>query len=177
MRLIAKTAFDGRLPRRVGNLDLSEPDLGQLTSVAPFRGQEGAVSARLGLAWPAPGEVTTGGGLTALWVGPGRALIMGGAVQDLGGLAAVTDQSDSAAVMRVSGADGPLVLARLVPVDLRPTALPPGRTLRSLVGHMTASITRTGADEVEIMVFRSMALTLLDEVCEAAEMVAARGAA
>ncbi|MCC5975705.1 MAG: sarcosine oxidase subunit gamma, partial [Rubellimicrobium sp.] len=47
-------------------------------------------------------------------------------------------------------------------------------TARTLVGHMTASVTRVAGEAFEIMVMRSMAGTLLHDMTEAARLVAAR---
>jgi sarcosine oxidase subunit gamma len=59
--------------------------------------------------------------------------------------------------------------------DLRAATFEPGHTAKTLLGHMTASVTRTGANAFEIMVFRSMAETLVEELTRAANAVAARG--
>ena len=75
----------------------------------------------------------------------------------------------------LSGAASVDVLARLVPVDLRRTAFPQGHTCRTLVNHMTASVTRQDEDAFLILVFRSMAQTLVEELHEAMEAVALRG--
>jgi heterotetrameric sarcosine oxidase gamma subunit len=179
--LIAQSPAAGLLPRTVGGVILTEVDLGPVTLVAPFKGQTAKVNAALkkalGLALPAPGQVTAGkGGTRAIWVGPGRALVCGAAVPDLAALAAVVDQSDASAVVRVEGAAVTDVLARLVPIDLRPAAFPEGTTARTLIGHMMASVTRVGPDAIELMVFRSMAGTLVRELTEHAQGVAARAA-
>jgi sarcosine oxidase subunit gamma len=98
-----------------------------------------------------------------------------GASVDLTGLAAVTAQGDGIAALEVRGAAAEAVLARLVPMDLRAAVFPVGRTARTLVNHMAAQVTRVGENAFEIMVMRSMARTLVHELREAAEMVAARG--
>ena len=66
-------------------------------------------------------------------------------------------------------------MARLVPVDLRTQAFGVGATCRTLVGHMSSSITRIEKDRLLIMVFRSMAETLVAELKEAMEAVVDRG--
>ena len=170
VRLTERTACAGLLPVTVGTVALTEVAMGPVALVAPFRGQEAAVGAALGCGWPGPGEVLDG---RVIWAGQGRALVCG-AVPALAGLAAVTDQSDAAAVVRVEGTEAEAVLARLVPIDLRAAALPQGRTARTLVGHMTAQVTRAGPQAFDIMVLRSMAGTLVRELTEAAEAVAAR---
>lgn len=171
VNLIALTPFNGLLPVSAGGVTLSEVAVDRLTSIAPFKGQEAAVARALekaGLGWPAPGASAKG----VMWFGMGKALAIDADLPDLTGLAAVTDQTDGWAVARIDGAGALDVLARLVPADLRP--LPEGGTLRTLLGHMNASITRLGPDAFRLMVMRSMAQTLVNEVHEAMEMRAAR---
>jgi sarcosine oxidase subunit gamma len=60
-------------------------------------------------------------------------------------------------------------------VDLRPQVFKRGHTLRTELKHMMASITRIGAQSFQIMVFRSMARTLVHDLKTAMEAVAARG--
>lgn len=106
-------------------------------------------------------------------MGPEQALVIG-VLPDLSGLAAVTEQADAWAVLHLTGPSVVDVLARLVPIDLRPATFKKGHTARTLVGHMTASITRVNGDTFEVMVMRSMADTLAHELSEAAKGVAAR---
>ena len=89
--------------------------------------------------------------------------------------AALTDQSDGWAVIRLTGAGCEAVLARLVAVDLRPGHFRRGHTLRTLLFHAPASLTRIGAHGFEIMVFRSMAASAVHELGVAMKSVAARG--
>ena len=65
-------------------------------------------------------------------------------------------------------------LARLVPVDL--AGLARGQVARSLLGHMMALLRRTGAQELEVWVFRSMAATAVHEIGTAMRSLAARAA-
>lgn len=175
-RLFPSSAF-GVLPVLPG-LELAELDWGVVTSVAPFRGQAAAVDAALGaigLRMPAPGEALTSAAGRMLWAGPGRALLIGAAVPEgLAGKAALVGQSGAAAVLAVSGTAVEAVLARLVPVDLSAPVFPPGRTARTLIGHMTASVTRTGAAAFELAVMRSMAGSLLHDLSDAARRYGAR---
>ncbi len=175
-KLIALTPGAGLLPVSAGSVTLSEISADRLTSVAPFKGQDKAVGAALkkaGLGWPKPGQSVTGKGGEVVWFGMGKALSIDADLPDLSGLAAVTDQTDGWALVQIDGAGALDVLARLVPVDLR--ALGTGGTVRSLIGHMTASITRTGDQTFRLMVMRSMTQTLVHEVHEAMEHLAARG--
>jgi sarcosine oxidase subunit gamma len=168
------------LPVSVGALKLVEVELGPLTSIAPFKGRLEAASTALrsahGLAFPAANRVTTSAGTRAIWFGRDMALLAGAAPDPgLASVAALTDQSDAWVAVSLSGEGAEEVLARLVPVDLRAAHFHEGHTVRSLLGHMNASVTRTGAESFLILVFRSMAGTLVHDIKEAMEAVAARG--
>lgn len=175
--LVALTPCAGLLPKTIGSVTLAEVDLGAVTSIMPYKGQEDAVSdalkGALGLGFPAPNRSQSKSGARVLWVGKGQALLMGADCPILSE-AAVVDQSDAWACVEIAGEAAEDVLARLVPLDLRRGGFNLGHTARSLIGHMTGSITRTGENAFEIMVFRSMAETLVEELSRAASLVAAR---
>lgn len=172
-RLIPLTPFDGLLPLTVGPWTVTEVEIDAMWSVAPLAGQDKAVSGALTTGFPAPNRMLTRDGARAIWTGPGQALVTG-ELPDLAGKAAVTDQSDAWAVARIEGEGAQEVLARLVPVDLDPAVFKRGHTARTLVGHMTASVTRVAPNAFEIMVMRSMAATLHHELDRAMTGVAAR---
>ncbi|SFG00811.1 sarcosine oxidase subunit gamma [Roseobacter denitrificans OCh 114] len=180
VELTARSACLDILPVKIGSMTLVEADLGTLTSISPFQDQQVAVSDALtqayGLAFPAPNRTTGEDRARAIWFGRETAVLVGAPVPPgLDKIAAITDQSDAWACVTLSGPGHTDALARLVPVDLRLKSFEVGHTTRTLLGHMHASITRTAPDEVLILVFRSMAVTLVDELKEAMEAVAARG--
>jgi sarcosine oxidase subunit gamma len=164
----------------IGTVTFSEIDAGPLTSVSSYSGQSKKLSDALksahGMALPTPNRATGKDGARAIWFGREQALLMG-VVPDknLAKHAALTDQSDAWVVTMLSGAQATDVLARLTPIDLRDGHFKRGHTARSDLMHMNASITRTGADSFMIVVFRSMAQTLLHDIQTAMEGVAARG--
>lgn len=174
--LIALTACDGLLPVTIGGVSLTEVAPDRLMSVAPFAGQQQAVVARLqsqiGLGLPPANRSVGQDGVTVQWFGHGVWLVW--ADVSLDGVAAVTDQTDAWAVVAMTGAGGVDVLARLVPIDLRPAQFKIGHTARTLLGHISVAITRKGADAFEIMVMRSMAGTLVHELSVAMQGVATR---
>ena len=176
-KLIATPACEGLLPLTIGALTVVEADVGPVTSVTPFEGASNAAFGRaLGLPFPAPNQSTGDGDVRCVWSGRGEALLIGAAPSPaLAAHAAVVDQSDAWAFVRLSGRGGADVLARLVPVDMRLSAFPVGATARTLLGHMNASITCTADDTYLIAVFRSMAATLVHDLTTALEAVAARG--
>lgn len=169
--LIASLATEGRLPLEWGSVTLEDAQPEVITWIAYFDGMEGAVKSALG-GFPGPGEVAEVTAGRALSVGPGQAMVLGTPVRCSG--AAVVDQSDAWTVLALDGEEARDVLARLTPLDLRDAGLPVGATARTLVGHMTASITRVAPFRYEIMVFRSMTHTALEELERAMRHVAAR---
>ena len=177
--LLAKTPCAGLLPLRAGTTTLTEVDLGQLTSLAPYRGQAAALSDALhaahGLAVPGPGQTTESDDAEAIWFGRALVLLAGPAPDaSLAAHAALTDQSDAWAVVELAGDDAAAVLARLTPLDLRASRFPVGATARSELAHMAASVTRTGEQAFRVMVFRAFAQTLAHEMRTAMDGVAAR---
>ena len=178
--LLAKSPCDGLLPVTHGSVTLSEMDMTHLTSVAPYKGRDADVSDTLrqvhGMAFPAPNRATGKEGARAVWFGREQALLIGPSPDAaLSANAAVSDQSDAWALVRLEGADCEDVLARLVPVDLRQSVFKRGHTVRTQLQHMTVSITRTGDNAFLIMTFRSMAKTLVHDLETAMQGVAARG--
>lgn len=178
--LIAKTPCEGLLPLTVGGVSLTEESFGVMTVVAPFRGREAALAQAMraahGVAFPAPNRSAVRAGARVIWFGRGQALLIGPEPDpSLAEHAALTDQSDAWAVVRIEGERVEDVLARLVPVDLRVRRFKRGHTARTLIGHMAGSVTRVGPRAFQLMVFRSMAATLVHEVRTAMEAIAARG--
>lgn len=173
--LQARSAGAGRFPIEAGGLRATEVAPECLWLIMPFCGREAEVAAVLPCGWPEPGRVAEGGGLRAAWFGRGAVMLMGPQPKGLDGLAALTDQTDAWCVLRLDGEGAEAVLARLVPIDLRPRAFPEGSAARTLLGHMGVAILR-GAEGLEILCPRSMASTLAHELDRAMRMAAARGA-
>lgn len=169
--LIARPATHGLLPVEIGGTVLEDAQPEAITLVAPFDGRDAAVKTALG-GFPGPGETCEVKGGRALSVGPGQAMILGDPVSPDG--AAATDLSDGWTVVALDGANARPILARLTPLDLRDGNFPPGATARTLIGHMTVSLTRIGEYRFEIMVFRSMTQTLIHDLTRAMRHVEAR---
>lgn len=180
VELEAKTPLQGRLPFTVGSVTVTEEACGVLTSIAPYRGRDKALSEALkaahGMTAPAAGRATGKEGARAVWFGQRMFLLMGPDPDaSLVDHAALTDQSDAWAAVRLDGAGAADVLARLTPVDLRPAVFRRGHTARTELQHMMASITRLGESTYQILVFRAFGRTLLHDLRTAMESVAARG--
>ncbi len=178
-RLIAKSPLAGVLPVEVEGAALREVAVDRMTSIAPFKGKERAVSAALkealGVGFPAPNRSAAKNGARIVWTGRGQAMLIGAeAPEALRGIAALTDQSDAWAVMQLEGALAEAALARLVPLDLRSGVFKRGHTARSMLFHMTCSITRVAPQGFEIMVMRSMGQTAVHDLAVAMRSVAAQ---
>ncbi|MEX3014300.1 sarcosine oxidase subunit gamma [Gymnodinialimonas hymeniacidonis] len=171
--LTAKTPFDGLLPIEAGDVHLTEITHDGITWIAPNKGQMAklsrALDKQMGADFPSPNTHAKG----LVWFGPDQALALGKPLKPVAG-AAMVDQSSAWACCALEGADAALVLARLVPIDLRDSAFGVGSAARTLLGHMNCVLMRTGAERYEVMVFRSMAASLVHEVERAMKMVAAR---
>ena len=176
--LIAKSALEGHGSLHLGGVTLAEVAVGPITSIAVLPGGAKAVAKglkALGLAIPAPTSFAEKKDARIVWTRRDQAFVMGVEAPAPEG-AAVTDQSDGWAVLAISGVGAVDVLARLVPVDLRLSAFPVGRAVRSGLNHMNAVILRTGDYAFEVMIFRSMARTAWHEIEAAMQAVAARQA-
>jgi sarcosine oxidase subunit gamma len=166
--LLVRSPAQGLLPIAHGSAILSEEVPQAITGIAPLAGCAFAI--------PAPnGVVALEGGGRMLWSGLGQALILGPAPTAVPH-AAVTDQSDAWAVLRLEGMGAGAVLVRLTPLDLRASAFPPGTCARSLLGHVHALFEREGTDAWRILVPRSMTGSVVHDLTEAMRGVAARSA-
>ncbi len=182
--LTVTEATDGLgLPLAMGDCTLSAQAPGTAWLIAPYPGRRAACSAALaplGLSFPAPGQGLAGQGLAAggrriVWAGRDQAFLFGAAPPEgLAEHAALTDQSDGWAGLRLQGPDAEAVLARLVPLDLRIGAFPEDHVARSLLGHMPLLIQRTGPETFALMTYRSMAGSAVQEIAHALKAVAAR---
>lgn len=178
--LRAKTACEGLLPMEIGGLTLSEMAPVSMASLAPYKGQKEALDQAMqrahGLGFPDVNSSSQAADLRAIWFGRDQALLVGTAPDaELSRHAAVVDQSQGWAVVELSGEGAEDVLARLCPVDLRLQQFAVGASLRTEVRHMMTSVTRAGETTFMIMVFRSMARTLVHDLKTAMEARAARG--
>lgn len=176
--LIATTPAAGLgLPVTHGGATLAEWLPGPVTAVAPYAAGVAGVQKALkplGLTWPEPNRMTAAAGARLAFAGRGVAFLIGAAPPDLGAHAAVTDQSDGWCGLRLTGPGSVAVLARLVPLDLRPAAFPQGSAVRTMLNHLTLCL-MAAPDGFEMLVFRSMAKTAVHELTDAMARVAARG--
>lgn len=175
--LAARGALDGLgLPLDTGIARLSAAPGPPTLGLMPYRGEAQAVAAALGAALPEPGRIAALSDGEAIWAGANRWLLRGRVVMDaalrarLEAAAALTDQSDAWAGLRLEGRAA-AVLARLVPVDLEPGGFSTGSVACTLLGHI-ACILVARDDGFEILVPRSYAATAVHDLGRAMRAVA-----
>lgn len=126
-----------------------------------------AVEGRLGIALPTTPKIVPGASHDAIWSGPDQWLLRAAARDGFGSLmeafsaqAAVSDQSDARAALRLSGPHVRDVLAKGVMLDLHHAAFAVGDTALTSIAHIGVHLWRLadGPDGsvFEIMVARSM---------------------
>ena len=144
-----------------------------LASLIASQDGEAALAAglreRFGLALPPPSRALRSHSHTLIGTGPGQWLLVAetrmGFADDLAalaGVAAVADQSDSRAALRLSGPRVREALAKGCMVDLHPAAFPPGAAAATSLAHIGVQLWRAadlpnGEAAFDILVPRSMA--------------------
>ena len=179
VELIAISPCEGLLPIEAGACRLSEVFPDRMTLLSPCKGKEKQLSQALkaahGMGYAAPNRSTGKAGSRCVWFGHNSAMLIGPAPdKSLAEFAALVDQSDSWAMVRLQGGLATDVLARLTSIDLRVSQFKRGHTARTELRHMMVSITRVGGDAYQIMAFRSMAGTLVQELNGAMQSLAAQ---
>ena len=84
----------------------------------------------------------------------------------LSGKASIADQSHGRVRIGISGTAVEAVLAKGTAVDLDRAKFPVGHSAMTLIGHISALVTRTGEDGFEILVLRGFAESLWDELIQ-----------
>jgi methylglutamate dehydrogenase subunit D len=121
-----------------------------MMSIATPRGGAAALARALrehaGLVSPEPGCWVGDDVLALLWGAPGQFLAVGDAVMvqrladALRGAALLIDLTGARAVVRLSGPAVRDVLARVVPLDLHPRVMAPGRVAATVAAHIGVQI-------------------------------------
>ncbi|MEO0989664.1 MAG: sarcosine oxidase subunit gamma family protein [Pseudomonadota bacterium] len=175
--LIARSPAPDMLPLEARGTHLSELWPDAIHWIAPLKGAAAELDNRLktaGLGLPGPGRSLGDEARRIVWSGREQATLLGQLPAGLDDLAAITDVTDGWAVMALSGPLAHATLARLTPLDLRPTKFAVGATARTDLRHMMAQITRTGPEVFEIMVMRSFTGTAVHDLTTALTSVAAQ---
>jgi heterotetrameric sarcosine oxidase gamma subunit len=123
------------------------------------------IGARYAVAPPAHPAVAKGDGCDLVWAGPGQWLVLSNdrgiadrLASELHGLAAVTDQSDGRAVLRLAGPRVHDALAKGCPIDLHPRVFRPGEAALTVIAHIGVHLWQLDeAPTYELAVFRSFA--------------------
>jgi methylglutamate dehydrogenase subunit D len=147
-----------------------------IASIAAFEHCLSPLQDALGLALPGPGRQAHHDDILYLWTGPENWLAISAEddpdfdlklAKRCNGLAAITDQSDGRSILQIAG---PLVrnaLAKLLPIDLHPSAFPTNATALTLAGHIPVQIWQSAEDAFALACFRSYAETLYEALIEA----------
>jgi len=126
-----------------------------------------AIDALLGITLPTTPKIASGAAHDAIWSGPDQWLLrastregFGSLLESLSAQAAVSDQSDARAALRLSGPHVRDVMAKGVMLDLHPAAFAVGDAALTSIAHIGVHLWRLahGPDGsvFEIMVARSM---------------------
>lgn len=150
----------------------------RILSIQARRGQMADLSAKFqaatGIALPTEPKRADGEYVSVVWTAPEQWLVFTGSAAgasklatDLAGLASITDQSDSRALIEISGSKVHEMLAKGVMIDLHPKVFRPGDTAVTTVAHIGAQVTKLNAQPVfEIMVPRSFVESFWDFLVE-----------
>jgi heterotetrameric sarcosine oxidase gamma subunit len=82
----------------------------------------------------------------------------------LDSFAFVIDQSHGRVAMRLAGPDARRILANGMGIDLHPEIFPQGRAVNALCGHIAVNIAAVGPDTFELVVMRSFAESLFEDI-------------
>lgn len=180
----ARSAFAGAKAPSGSPVTLDVIDGLMIAHISALKGQKAALQAKMreayGLELPMTPTVTEGRSLSALWAGPGQWLVIAPAegrsdleqelAKGLAGHAAVTDQTDSRAIIRVSGPKAASVLATGLPIDLHPRAFGPNSVAITHAAHIGVVVWRGAAEQsFHVACSRSFAGSFWDWLSDAAQ--------
>ncbi|MEM0943389.1 MAG: hypothetical protein AAGI70_05510 [Pseudomonadota bacterium] len=168
------------LPMKFGpDLTISERRVGAIWQVTAWpeslaaAGAAAADAAGVGSA-PGPGKAVEGDGASLLRTGPLRWLIVSEAEispPPPGAWGTLLDLSHARTVLRLEGPAVPDLMARQMPLDLRPKAFPEGSVATSGIHHVAVTVlAREGG--LELFCFRSFGRAMLDHLAESAAQFA-----
>lgn len=79
-------------------------------------------------------------------------------------IAEVVDQSEGRVLLRLSGPNARRILAKGVAIDLDPSVFTIGQSTNLRCGHIAVNFARSGENEFELIVFRSFAESLFEDL-------------
>ncbi|MCW0000856.1 sarcosine oxidase subunit gamma [Pararhizobium sp. YC-54] len=148
--------------RAVDHLDI--PRAMAIAAVMAMDGEEAAVAAGL----------AASGDVQVRFTGPGEWLILSQSETPeelhrnlsllLAETAYIVDQSDGRIVFRLSGPNVRRILAKGIASDLHPAVFEIGTSSNVLCGHISVNLARTGENEFELIVMRSFAVALFNDL-------------
>lgn len=148
--------------RAVDHLEI--PRAQAIASVMAMEAEEAAVTAGL----------AASGDVSIRFVGPGEWLVVSQSETPqelhrslsllLADNAYIFDQSDGRVVFRLSGPNVRRILAKGVGTDLHVSAFDIGTSSNVLCGHISVNLSRTGENEFELIVMRSFAQSLFNDL-------------
>lgn len=122
----------------------------------------------------AAGILVADGAFEARFCGPGEWLVLSEAHAPetlaaelsirLGDFAHAVDQSHGRVVLTLSGPDAARILSNGIAVDLHPDAFPVGRAANVRCNHLSVNLARTGEACFDLVVTRSFAEALVEEL-------------
>jgi heterotetrameric sarcosine oxidase gamma subunit len=155
--------------------EVTRPMPASIASIAAFKDCLAPLRQTLG-PLPAANRQAEIDGVLYLWAGPESWLAVAGSdtpdfdihlATRCNGLAAVTNQSDGRAIFQIAGPEVRDRLAKLLPIDLHPSAFPTDATAMTLAGHISVQIWRNGENSFKLACFRSFSETLYEALSEA----------
>jgi sarcosine oxidase subunit gamma len=151
-----------------------------IVSLSAFHGH--SLDAALGVTLPTTPRRITQSEVSYLWNGPNAWLaisenpsLFAELTQKLGTSAALSDQSDGFLRLRLIGPHARAALAKLVPIDLHPSAFPPDAVALTLAAHIGVKIWQDDDGAFILACFRSMAGALHHALLEATAEFEDRG--
>ncbi|MBP1861307.1 sarcosine oxidase subunit gamma [Rhizobium herbae] len=167
MPYISRHPLENRLPLEPGIRAVDHMDVPRGTAIATVMAMDGedaavaaglAVAGDMSLRFVAPGE----------WLAVSQSDTPEGLCRNLSLLlaetASVFDQSDGRVVLRLSGPNVRRILAKGIGIDLHPAVFEIGTSSNVLCGHISINLARTGENEFELIVMRSFAESLFDDL-------------
>jgi sarcosine oxidase subunit gamma len=143
-----------------------------IVSIAAYKHTQAALRETMPL--PVTPHCFAASGILFLWSGPASWLAISDEAgleariaEDVKGRAAVTDQSDGRAILRVTAPRAKL--QKLVPIDLHESAFAANATALTLAGHIPVQIWQVDG-AFEFCCFRSFAESLYHSLVEACEV-------
>ncbi|HTO31668.1 MAG TPA: sarcosine oxidase subunit gamma family protein [Pararhizobium sp.] len=164
---ISRHPLEGRIPSEPGIRAVDHLDVPQNVAIATVMAAEGGdafVTAALAAA----------GDLSVRFVGPGEWLALSQTDTPevlcrnlsllLADAAHIFDQSDGRVLLRLSGPNVRRILAKGVGPDLHPAVFEIGTSSNVLCGHVGINLARVGENDFELIVMRSFAESLFDDL-------------